>query len=348
MSEPIIIALDVMGGDHGPEVVVPAAARAAKEDSDIQFRLYGDQEKINEHIGAFRGMDDRYTIIHTDVVIDNHIKPSQALRSGKQSSMRLAIDAVKVGQADCIVSAGNTGALMATAKLVLKCLPGISRPAIASIFPTLKGASIVLDLGANLQCNSEHLVQFAVLGAVYSRALMGVDKPTVGILNIGSEDMKGHESLRSASAILSAVPFPGRYQGFVEGNDIAYGTTDVVVTDGFTGNIALKTAEGVGKLIGQLLREEFKASPFAAFGYIFCSKALGRVKKRIDPRQYNGGLFLGLNGVCVKSHGSADVLSFSKAIHVAADMVKNRFNDRVKTEIEELASQETFVSMAEV
>ena len=347
MSEPITIALDVMGGDHGPEVVIPAAARAAREDKGIHFRFYGVQEKMEPYLASFRNMSDRYTVIHTDVVIDNHIKPSQALRSGKQSSMRLAIEAVQGGQADCVVSAGNTGALMATAKLVLKCLPGIQRPAIASIFPTLKGSSIVLDLGANIHCNAEHLVQFSVLGAVYARVSMGIDKPTVGLLNIGSEDMKGHESLRSAGSILSAVPFPGRYQGFVEGNDIAYGTTDVVVTDGFTGNIALKTAEGVGKLIGQLLREEFKSSPFAAFGYIFCSKALGRVKKRIDPRQYNGGLFLGLNGVCVKSHGSADVLSFSKAIHVAADMVKNRFNDRVRSEIEELAGQETFVSMAE-
>lgn len=347
MSDTVTVSLDVMGGDFGPETVIPAAARILKANPNVYFRLYGDQSKMVSMLHVLKSYRSRYEIIHTDVVIDNHIKPSQALRSGKQSSMRLAIESVANGQADCVVSAGNTGALMAMAKLLLKTLPGIQRPAIASVFPTLKGASVVLDLGANIQCNAEHLVQFAVLGSVYARVSRGVERPTVGLLNVGSEAMKGHESLRSAGSILSAVPFPGRYQGFVEGNDLAYGTTDVIVTDGFTGNVALKTAEGVGKLIGQLMRDEFKHSPFAAFGYLFCSKALGRVKKRIDPRQHNGGLFLGLNGVCVKSHGSADAFSFSQAINVAVNMSVNKFNQRVAAEIEELASQETFVSMTD-
>ena len=347
MSETLTVSLDVMGGDHGPESVLPAAATALKGNEHIFLRLYGDQTRMVPHLHVLKSYRNRYEIIHTDVAIDNHIKPSQALRSGKNSSMRLAIESVANGQSDCVVSAGNTGALMAMAKLLLKTLPGIQRPAIASVFPTLKGASVVLDLGANIQCNAEHLVQFAVLGSVYARVLRGVERPSVGLLNVGSEDMKGHESLRSAGSILSAVPFPGRYQGFVEGNDIAYGTTDVVVTDGFTGNVALKTAEGVGKLIGQLMRDEFKHSPFAALGYLFCSKALARVKKRIDPRQHNGGIFLGLNGVCVKSHGSADAFSFSQAIHVAVEMAANKFNQRVAAEIEELMSQESFVSMTD-
>ena len=258
--------------------------------------------------------------------------------------MRLAIEAVKNGQADAVVSAGNTGALMALSKLVLKCMPGISRPAIASSFPTLRGETLMLDLGANLSCDAEVLSQFAILGAVYVRVVKGIANPSVGLLNVGTEEMKGHEELRAASAILSSVEFQGRYHGFIEGDDITKGTVDVVVTDGFTGTVALKTAEGVSKLTSQMLRDGFKSSPLAILGYLLARGAIGRVKDRVDPRKYNGGMFLGLDGICVKSHGGSDVVGTENAILVAANLVRNGYNKRVAYEVEQLMSQESFVS----
>ncbi len=339
------IALDAMGGDFGPEVVVPAAGMALEELGDgVRFLFCGDEKKIAPLLAASPALLQVSEIRHTEKVIASDEKPSAALRSGKGSSMRLAIDAVKAGDAQSIVSAGNTGALMATAKLVFRCLPGISRPAIASVFPTTHGDTIMLDLGANLTCDAEILVQFALLGAVYARAVAGVENPTVGLLNVGSEAMKGPDQVREAAAILSNVKFPGSFYGFVEGNDITAGTVNVVVTDGFTGNIALKVAEGVGKMTGHFLKESFMSSLSARLGALLASGALKRLKHRVDPRFYNGGMFLGLDGICVKSHGGMDAYGFSRAILVAGHLVEQGYNKIVAQEIGELMQQESVLN----
>ena len=334
------IALDAMGGDFGPGVVVPAAALALQELGDgVKFIFFGDRDTIRPFLADEPTLKAVSDICHTDQVITNDEKPSAALRR-KDTSMRLAIDAVKAGEAQSIVSAGNTGALMATAKLVLRCLPGINRPAIASVMPTREADTIMLDLGANLDCDAEMLVQFAVLGAVYARAVKGMDNPTVGILNVGSEDVKGPDHVRAAAAILAEVDFPGTFRGFVEGDDIAGGAVDVVVTDGFTGNIALKVAEGVGKLTSHYMKEAFMSSLLAKLGGLLASGAIKRVKKRMDPRFYNGGMFLGLDGICVKSHGGMDAYGFSRAILVAAHLVDQGYNKRVAHEIAQITEQE--------
>lgn len=344
MNQHQTIALDAMGGDHGPQVIIPAAAAALKEAGDIRFLIFGNERAIRPELDKYPALQAVSEIIHTEKVIGGEDKASSALRNGKDSSMRLAIEAVKEGRADAVVSAGNTGALMAMSKLILKTLPGITRPAIASVLPTMRGLTLMLDLGANLACDAEVLTQFAVLGSVYSRVVRGISNPSVGLLNVGTEEMKGHEEIRAAAAILSSVEFPGRYHGFIEGDDITKGTVDVVVTDGFTGNVALKTAEGVGKLTSHFLKESFKSSPFAFLGYLLAMGAMKRMKNRVDPRKYNGGMFLGLNGVCVKSHGSSDVIGTERAILVAADLVRGGFNKRVAFEIEQLMSQESFFS----
>lgn len=335
-----------MGGDFGPEVFVPAAAQARTRLDGARFLFFGNEGRIAPLLDRHPDLKAVSSIQHTDQVIAADEKPSTALRSGKGSSMRLAIEAVRDGAADCAVSAGNTGALMAMSKMVLKCLPGISRPAIASTMPTAKGSTVMLDLGANLVCDAEMLAQFAVLGAVYARVVRGIGNPSVGLLNVGTEEMKGHEEVRAAAAILSSVEFPGNYAGFIEGNDITKGTVDVVVTDGFTGNIALKTAEGVGKLTGQFVREAFKSSPLAILGYLLAARAMKRLKDRVDPAKYNGGMMLGLDGVCVKSHGGSHIPGTENAIIVAAELVKGGFNKRVAYEIEQLMSQESFFSVA--
>lgn len=345
MTNSLIIALDAMGGDFGPEVVIPAAAMAYEAlGGQVRFQFYGREAEIRKFLNEHSALITASEVIHTDKVISSNDKPSVALRAGRDSSMRLAIDAVKDGRAHAIVSAGNTGALMATAKMVLKCLPGITRPAIASVFPTKNSDIVMLDLGANVTCDAEILTQFAVLGSVYARVVKGVATPTVGLLNIGSEDMKGHDEVRAAAAILSSVKFPGRYYGFVEGNDIPLGTVDVVVTDGFTGNVVIKVAEGVAHLSSDLLKEAFMSSPIAKFGGLLAYGALKKMKKRLDPRAYNGGMFLGLNGICVKSHGGMNAQGFYHAIMVAVNLVKNDYNRRVAKEMEQVMNQESFFS----
>ncbi len=334
------IALDAMGGDYGPSVVVPAAAHALLERPELRFIFCGDEAAIRPLLAREAALAAVSEVIHTDKVISSDEKPSAALRSGRQSSMRLAIDTVKDGRAQGVVSAGNTGALMATAKLVLRCLPGIERPAIASELPSMKGNTVMLDLGANVSCDEHMLVQFAVLGAVYARTVKGIDNPTVGLLNVGTEDMKGNDQVRAAAAILSKVDLPGEFVGFVEGNDISHGTVDVVVTDGFTGNVALKVAEGVGALASKFLKDALKSTLLALLGAILAQGALRRLKARFDARSYNGGMFLGLDGICVKSHGGMDAYGFSRAILVAANLIKNGYNERVAQEIEQIMGQE--------
>lgn len=345
MSGNIRIALDAMGGDHGPKTVIPAAAQALKERPGMQFIVFGDAAKITPYLDAHPELKPVCKIVHTDVFVGNSEKPSAALRKGKDSSMRLAIDCVVNGEADCVVSAGNTGALMATAKLVFKCLPGIHRPAIAGVIPNGNiGRSVMLDVGANVVADAETLSQFAVLGACFARTAFGVEMPRVGILNIGSEDIKGHETLHQASAILQAAKFPGQYIGFVEGTDVTNGPVDVVVTDGFTGNVALKSIEGCGKFIGNVLKAEFSRNIFTKLAYLVASAPFNKARKRMDPRTYNGALFLGLNEICIKSHGGADAFAFSRAILVGVNMVDQRFNKLVAEQIEKLGTQEVFVA----
>ncbi|MEM9468707.1 MAG: phosphate acyltransferase PlsX [Pseudomonadota bacterium] len=343
-----IIAIDAMGGDFGPPTVIAGVAGALEKLDHTRFLLFGDKDKISAVLNQHDELKKHAEIHHTDQAISSDEKPSIAVRNSKDTSMRMAIEAVRDGTADAVVSAGNTGALMALSKMILKSLPGITRPAIASVLPTVKGKSVMLDLGANLTCDAEVLAQFAVLGAVYARVVQGITKPTVGLLNVGTEDMKGHEELRSAAGILSNVDFPGEYFGFVEGDDITKGTVDVIVTDGFTGNVALKTAEGVGKLSREYLTQAFKSSPLAILGYLLARGAINGMKAKVDPRKYNGGMFLGLNGVCVKSHGSSDVEGTTNAVMVAANLVQNGFNQRVATQIEQLMEQESFISVVGV
>ncbi|MFD1627578.1 phosphate acyltransferase PlsX [Azospirillum griseum] len=341
MSQRLTIALDAMGGDLGPDMVIAGADIARERHPDVAFLLFGDSQRIEPLLAQRPALKAVAEIRHTPDAVAGDAKPAVALRAGRQSSMRLAIDAVANGQAACVVSAGNTGALMAMAKFVLKTLPGVDRPAIASFFPTQRGESVMLDLGANAECQPENLVQFAVMGAVFARAVLGLPEPSIGVLNIGSEDMKGNEVVRSAAATLRDMPLPGRFHGFVEGNDIGLGTVDVIVTDGFTGNVALKTAEGTAKLFAEFLRRTFESSLLARIGYLLARGAFKRFKQRIDPRRYNGAMFLGLRGVCVKSHGGTDALGFANAVAVAINLAAHGFNERIKEEMSRVADAPT-------
>ena len=338
MSQRLTIALDAMGGDHAPDMVVAGADIARERHPDVQYLLFGDAARIEPLLAKRPALKAVTEVVHTTEAVAGDAKPSVALRTGRQSSMRLAIDAVGQGRAACVVSAGNTGALMAMAKFVLKTLPGIDRPAIASFFPTQVGESVMFDLGANTECSADNLVQFALMGAVFARTVLGLTEPTVGVLNIGSEDVKGNETVRGAAARLRAMPLPGRFYGFVEGTDIAAGTTDVIVTDGFTGNVALKTAEGTAKLYTEFLRRTFQASITARLGYLLARSAFKKLKARTDPRRYNGAMFLGLRGVCVKSHGGTDAVGFANAVSVALNLAANSFNEKIMEEMQRLAN----------
>jgi glycerol-3-phosphate acyltransferase PlsX len=333
-----LISLDAMGGDKAPAMVVEGAALALERAPDVKFLMFGDEAALRPLLVRHARLAAACELRHTADRISGDAKPSAALRGGRNSSMRLAIDAVRAGEADGVVSAGNTGALMALAKFVLRTLDSIDRPAIASFFPTLRGESVMLDLGANVECGAENLVQFAVMGESFARTVLGVQQPTIGILNVGSEELKGHDEVRAAAATLRAGPLARQFHGFVEGNDITEGTTDVVVTDGFTGNIALKTAEGTARLYSEFLRGAFRSSLTAKLGYVFARHALAKVRERTDPRRYNGAMLLGLNGIVVKSHGGTDAVGFANAIGVAAEMVANRINDRIGREIAQLSA----------
>ncbi len=333
MSGRVTIAVDAMGGDRAPSMVLRGADIALERHPETHFLLFGIESQMAPLLEKLPRLKKVATLHHTDDMVLADAKPSLALRTGRQSSMRLAIDAVADGRADGIVSAGNTGALMAMAKFVLKTLPGIDRPAIATFFPTRRGESVMLDLGANIDCDSENLVQFALMGDVFARTVLGLVNPTVGLLNVGSEDLKGNDAVRGAGARLRGGLTPIRFHGFVEGDDIAAGTVDVVVTDGFTGNVALKTAEGTAKLFSESLRTAFRYSPMSRIGYLFARGALKKLAVRIDPRRYNGAMFLGLAGIAVKSHGSTDAFGFANAVGVAVDMKVNGFLEKIRAEI---------------
>lgn len=343
MKQVLTIALDAMGGDHAPLCVIEGAelvrirsAKHKKFQASVSFLMFGDEAKITPVLKRFPQLDKVTRIVHTDQFISNEDKPSAALRN-KKSSMRMAIDAVANGQADCIVSGGNTGALMVTSKMVLKALAGITRPAIASIFPTSKGKDgrvVALDLGANVDCDSDNLVQFAILGSVFAQTALDVEEPTVGILNIGEEEMKGSDSVRQAATQLREIELPGSFYGFVEGNDIGKGTVDVIVTDGFTGNVALKTMEGTANLLYDFMKDAFFGSVLSKVLALLSYFSFKRLKQRMDPRNYNGGVFLGLNGISVKSHGGTDSKGFSNAIWFAYRMAYHNYNERVSERLD--------------
>ncbi len=335
-----------MGGDHAPVVVVEGLKIARTRFPQARFLLFGDEAKLRELVGADPALAEVCTIRHAEEVVKNDAKPGQVLRTGRKSSMWAAIDAVASGEAAAVVSAGNTGALMAVSKFVLRTLPGIDRPAIAGFFPTLRGESVMLDLGANVECSAANLVEFAVMGEVFARALLGVEQPTIGILNIGSEDIKGNDAVRAAANILRTSSLPIKFHGFVEGNDIGLGTVDVIVTDGFTGNVALKTAEGTAKLYTSFLRDAFGSSLVAKMGYLLAKSALSKVRMRTDPRRYNGAMFLGLNGIAVKSHGGTDAVGFANALGAAIDLVANDYIQRIRHDFAALKAQDTAQQVA--
>ena len=323
------LAIDAMGGDHAPDVVLDGIAIAAERHPGARFLLVGDEARIAPMAASRKRVQASCTIRHAPAAIPSEMKPTAALRV-RGSSMRVAIDAVAAGEASGVVSAGNTGALMALAIIVIKTLPGIDRPALAAIGPSARGDVVMLDLGANVQCDARNLVQFAVLGDVFARTVLGLPSPTIGLMNVGSEELKGDDRVREAADVLRRSHIAPQFHGFVEGNDIAAGTTDVIVTDGFTGNVALKTAEGALRLVGDLLKQIFRSSWAAKLGYLLARPGLERMRIWLDPRRYNGAVMLGLNGVVVKSHGGTDAEQFAHAIDVAMDMVVHRFNDRIR------------------
>jgi phosphate acyltransferase len=322
MPEPVRISLDAMGGDHGPSVVVPGAALALERHPGTRFLLFGDRAQIEPLLDKHPALKAAAEVRHTDVAVRMDDKPSQALRSGRRtSSMWLAIQAVRDGEADAAVSAGNTGALMAMSKICLKTMAHIERPAIAGMWPTLRGESIVLDIGATIGADAIHLVDLAIMGAAMARIVLGVERPTVGLLNVGTEEIKGVEMVKEAGRILRETNLPQfAYHGFVEGDDIGKGTVDVVVTEGFTGNIALKTAEGTAKQIGEYLRAAMSRTWTAKIGYLLAKQAFDALREKMDPRRVNGGVFLGLGGIVIKSHGGTDALGFASAIDIGYDM----------------------------
>ncbi len=327
-----------MGGDNAPRIVVRGADIARERYPDARFLFFGDKARIEPLVTRSRRLQGATDIRHTDEIVAADDKPSQALRRGRRSSMRLAIDAVAEGAAAGAVSAGNTGALMAMSKVVLKTLPGIDRPAIASFFPTQRGESVMLDLGANVECDANNLVQFAVMGAAFARTVLGVQTPTVGLLNVGEEDLKGNDTVKLAAQLLRDTTLPLAFEGFIEGDDIAGGTTDVIVTDGFTGNVALKTAEGTAKLYSTFLRRAFQKSPMSRLGYLLAKGAMSTLRERVDPRHYNGGVFLGLNGISVKSHGGTDGIGFATAIGLAIDMAADNLTGRITQDFKRFGS----------
>ncbi len=338
MGSPHTIAVDAMGGDHGPDVVIPAALRVLKARDDLRIVLVGDESILAASLGAAAdGLGDRLVIQHASQRVEMDDLPSHALRNKKDSSMRVALNLVKDGKADACVSAGNTGALMATARFVLKTLAGIDRPAICTRLPSLKGETWMLDLGANVDCTSEHLCQFALMGSVLAAAVDGIERPRVGLLNIGEEEIKGNEQVKKAALCLETAKL--NYIGFVEGDDIYKGDVDVVVCDGFVGNVALKTSEGLAKMISEFMKREFTRNVFTKLAGIVALPVLRAFRRRIDPRRYNGASLLGLRGIVVKSHGGADALALANAIEFAVLEVQQAVPQRINEQLNALMAQ---------
>ncbi|WP_076068785.1 phosphate acyltransferase PlsX [Sphingomonas montana] len=334
---PVRIAIDAMGGDAGPATMVEGAAIAVRSDPRLTVSLFGDAESIDRERSRFPILAGRSDVVHAPHVISGEDKPSQAIRRAKDSSMGLSIAAVKAGDAGASVSAGNTGALMAMSKLALRTMPGIDRPALAALLPTLGDNDLVLlDLGANTECDARNLVQFAVMGAAYARTVMGLQRPRVRLLNIGTEELKGTEELRDAAqALRDATDLPIQFDGFIEGDRLGRGEADVIVTDGFSGNIALKTIEGTARFVADLLRRAFSSSIRSKIGFLISRPATELLRHHLDPNNHNGAVFLGLNGIVVKSHGGASAQGVANAIGVAVKLVEA---DITRLVTEDLAS----------
>ena len=346
MAQKVRIALDAMGGDFGPAVVIPGAEIALERHPDTEFVLFGDEATIRPLLEQRTRLKAASRLVHTDVVVRMDDKPSQALRRGRwKSSMWLAIDAVKKGEADAAVSAGNTGALMAMAKFNLHTMLGIERPAIAGLWPTLKGDSVMLDMGASIGADAEHLVDLAVMGSAMARVLFDLARPTVGLLNIGVEEVKGLESVREAGKFLREADLKFLdYVGFVEADAIGQGAADVIVTEGFAGNIAIKTAEGTARQITDLLRSAMRRTWRAKLGYFLAQEAFRTLRDKLDPRKANGGVFLGLNGIVVKSHGGTDPEGFAAAVDVGYDMVRYELLNKIRDTLLRHAREEAEAS----
>ena len=347
MTARFTLAVDAMGGDRAPDIVVAGLNIAAERHPSARFLLVGDEPKLAPLLQRYKRAAAVCTVLHTADSISSEMKPTAALRA-RNASMRLAINSVASGESSGVVSAGNTGALLALAKIVIKSLPGIDRPAMAAIGPSARGDVVMLDLGANVACDARNLVEFAVMGDVFARTVLGLTAPSIGLLNVGTEELKGDDRVRLAAEILRASHIGPQFYGFVEGHDIAAGTTDVIVTDGFTGNVALKTGEGALKLIGDLLRQIFSGSLAGKVAYLLARPGLDRLREWLDPRRYNGAILLGLNGVVVKSHGGADSQGFAHAVDVAMDMVVHRFNDHIRAGLSQIAGTTTPAKVAAV
>ena len=342
MPHKVRIALDAMGGDVGASVVIPGAAISLKRHPDTEFLLYGDSQQIDEQLAKHPALKTASRVVHTDVTVSMHDKPSQALRRGrKNSSMWLAIDAVKKGEADVAISAGNTGALMAMARFHLHTMPGIDRPAIAGIWPTARGNSVVLDLGASIGGDAHHLVSLAIMGSAMASVLFDNKRPTVGLLNIGVEEVKGGEEIRKASEQLRAMNLPELdYIGFVEGDGIGGGAADVIVSEGFSGNIALKAAEGTARQMADFLRSAMASSWQSKIGYLFARSAFKALRDKLDPNKSNGGVLLGLKGVVVKSHGGINAEGFAYAVDVGYEMVRCDLLTKISALVQAQIAQE--------
>jgi len=322
----VTLAVDAMGGDKAPGVVIQGLAIAAERYPFVHFLLFGDSRVVEPLLAQEKILADKVTFTHCKEIITSETKPSAAIRGFLDSSMRQAVKAVAEGRAQGVVSAGNTGAYMALAKIILRTIPGIDRPALASLAPTLKGDVVFLDLGANMECTAKNLTQFAIMGELFARHVLHLPKPTVGLINVGSEDIKGNPVVKEAAELIRASSIRDNFYGFIEGDDITRGTVDVVVMDGFTGNVVLKAGEGVMHMALHSFKTAFKSSWMASLGYLLAKPMLKKLSMRLDYRRYNGGLWLGLNGVAVKSHGGTDALGFAHAIDLAVDMVTGQIN----------------------
>ena len=328
------IALDAMGGDHGPEVVVAGAAISRARHPDLNFLFCGNETQIRAELAKHSSLTDRVEVLHTDKVVDSHEKPSLAVRRGKGTSMWLAIDAVREGRAKVAVSAGNTGALMGMSKLILRPMSSIERPAIAALWPTIESECIVLDVGANIGASARQLADYALMGAAMARELFHVERPSVGLLNVGVEDIKGDDVVKQANTWLKETDLPLEYRGFVEGDKIGQGTVDVVVVEGFAGNIALKTAEGTARQISQYLKDAMTRTWISKLGATLAQGGFRVLKHKMDPRRVNGGTFLGLNGVVIKSHGGTDALGFASAVDLGHEMAASGLLRRLSADLD--------------
>lgn len=340
MTSSLVLSIDAMGGDDAPEIVVDGVAHFIKgRRRQVQFILHGDEARISKLVARHPGLSAVCEIRHTDSEVDMSAKPSEAVRRSRGSSMWNAVQSVKTGEAQVAVSAGNTGALMAISKVILRMKKGVHRPAIAASWPAPKGFSTVLDVGANVELTPAQLVEFAVLGEAFHRAVRGVSKPTVGLLNVGQEELKGSQMIRDADALLREAELDMDYHGFVEGDDISAATTNVVVTDGFTGNIALKTAEGTARLVGGWLRESLTESLLGKLAALLLQLGpLNSLRAKMDPGNVNGGVFLGLNGVVVKSHGGTDAPGFATALRIALELADSAFLSEIENNLARLSS----------